>query len=462
MRSISLGVAGTRISRAGVTSMRGQVPRQMARNMAPAGGAPSGDDRTLALSSIELFAGGGGMALGMKRAGFSHLALAEWWKPAALVLRHNASESTWDRARVIEQDVREVLPQLTDLGPVTLIAGGPPCQPFSLAGASAGHADERNMFPAALDLVRRLLPPFVVFENVPGLLRASFVPYLEYVQDQMRRPDIAPSSADELWSDHHSRILGSRGDDLYHVFRDQIDAADIGVAQNRKRVFLIGIRADLVDRSAWPGIGRTHSRAALFRDQWITGEYWERHGIKAPPEKPKHALASLRRIAAGSEGPELLPWRTLRDLLSQVPEPNQASSPKGWPNHIAIPGARVYPNHTGSPIDLPSKTIKAGVHGVAGGEAMIRQLDGSVRYLTIREAALAQGFPRQYEFPTSRSRMMGVIGNAVAVDVAASIGEALIETLQSRPLAMTQERETDRRAPDGVDVDGSAVEALLA
>lgn len=462
MRSISLGVAGTRVACAGERNTREQVSRQMARISVPNGGAPSGVDHTLTLSSIELFAGGGGMALGMKRAGFSHLALAEWWKPAALVLRHNASESTWEQERVIERDVREILPQLTEMGRPTLIAGGPPCQPFSLAGASAGHADERNMFPAALDLVRRLLPPFVVFENVPGLLRASFAPYLEYVQDQMRRPDIEPASADELWSDHHARILGSTGGDVYHVFRDQIDAADIGIAQNRKRVFLIGIRADLVDRSDWPGITRTHSRAALFREQWVTGEYWERHGIKAPPETPKYALASVRRISDGNESAELLPWRTLRDLLADVPVPNEAASPPGWPNHIAIPGARVYPNHTGSPIDLPSKTIKAGVHGVAGGEAMLRELDGSVRYLTIREAALAQGFPRQYEFPTSRSRMMGVIGNAVAVDVAASIGEALIATLRSGAHALTRERENEKRVPEVVDVDQSAVEALLA
>ncbi len=458
MGSISLALAGTRVARPGEVETRGQVPRQMARSVAPIGGAPS----TFDLTSIELFAGGGGMALGMKRAGFRHLALAEWWNPAALVLRHNASEATWEKDRVIEKDVRDVLPQLAAMGPVSLIAGGPPCQPFSLAGASAGHADERNMFPAALDLVRRLLPPFVVFENVPGLLRASFAPYLEYVQDQMRRPDVEPLNADELWSDHYARILRSRGDDVYHVFREQIDAADLGVAQNRKRVFLIGIRADLMDRSDWPGVTRTHSRMALLRDQWVTGDYWKRHGLKVPAGPPKSVIGSLRRLTEGEKSLDLLPWRTLRDLLAQVPTPNGKRSPAGWPNHIAIPGARVYPNHTGSPLDLPSKTIKAGVHGVAGGEAMIRRLNGTVRYLTIREAALVQGFPRQYEFPASRSRMMGVIGNAVAVDVAASIGEALISTLRSAALGTTQERQSEQRVPEGGDVDQTALEALLA
>lgn len=65
------------------------------------------------------------------------------------------------------------------------------------------------------------------------------------------------------------------------------------------------------------------------------------------------------------------------------------------------------------------------MHGVAGGEATLRELDGSVRYLSVREAVLVQGFPQDYEFPGPRSRVMGVIGNAVAVKVAAAIGLAL-------------------------------------
>jgi site-specific DNA-cytosine methylase len=94
---------------------------------------------------------------------------------------------------------------------------------------------------------------------------------------------------------------------------------------------------------------------------------------------------------------------------------------------------------------MPSKTIKAGVHGVAGGEAMLREIDGSVRYLSIREAALVQGFPQDYEFPGVRSRVMGVIGNAVAVDVAARVGRALVEL---------RAEQADRSAAqiDGVDV----------
>jgi len=378
------------------------------------------------LNSVEVFAGGGGMALGMRQAGFTHEALIEWWAPAAEVLRHNArlDSRLWTPDHVLEQDVRSVTNELADLPAVTLVAGGPPCQPFSLAGAHAGDSDERNMFPAALAVVRQLMPEFVVFENVPGLTRPIFAPYLDYVRDQLRRPAIVPKP-DELWNEHHRRIRASTASDLYRVYLEEINAADLGVAQSRKRIFLVAVRSDLAGAGTWRGPRPTHSRDALLSDQWITGAYWERHGLKRPDDVPARLRAQVGRIEKTGLPDDRRPWRTLRDLLEDVPDPIDESSDE-WPNHVAIPGARTYAKHSGSPVDMPSKTIKAGVHGIGGGEGMLRELDGSVRYLTIREAALVQSFPRNYEFPGVRSRIMGVIGNAVAVDVAEKIGDSLV------------------------------------
>ncbi len=379
------------------------------------------------LNSVEIFAGGGGMALGMRQAGFIHEALVEWWAPAARVLRHNADRDStlWTKEHVFEKDVRKTTDELAELGPINLVAGGPPCQPFSLAGTGAGHSDDRNMFPASLDIVRQLMPDYVVFENVPGLTRPSFAPYLDYVKDQLRRPTIT-SKDGELWNEHHARIRASRLDELYRVYQEEIDAADVGVAQSRKRIFLVAIRADLNNAGAWPGVTRTHSRDVLLHQQWITGTYWDRHGLVKPEAAPERLNAQIERIKKTGVPGGRLAWTTLRDLLVDVPEPSVEIAPEDWPNHIAIPGARTYAKHNGSPLDMPSKTIKAGVHGVAGGEAMLRELDGTVRYLSIRESALVQGFPRDYEFPGVRSRVMGVIGNAVAVDVAAQVGQTLV------------------------------------
>ena len=378
------------------------------------------------LQSLELFAGGGGMALGMRAAGFQHHALVEWWAPAARVLRHNAElrPELWKPDQILENDVRDVIDDLGEPGTVQLIAGGPPCQPFSFAGAHAGDTDERNMFPTALEAVRRLRPELVVFENVPGLTRPSFAPYLDYVKAQLRHPDITPLSADELWNDHHARILASTEESSYSVYEELIDAANLGVPQNRRRVFLIAIRRDVAGADTWADLKMSHSRDVLLHQQYITGEYWERHNLKQP-EIPLRQRGHVHRVIRLGIPDGLKPWNTLRDALIDVPEPTESDNLPHWPNHRAIPGARTYAKHTGSPLDLPSKTIKAGVHGVSGGEGMLRELDGSVRYLSVREAALVQGFPTDYEFPGVRSRVMGVIGNAVAVDVATTIGTAL-------------------------------------
>lgn len=382
------------------------------------------------LQSVELFAGGGGMALGMRKAGFSHQALVEWWAPAARVLRHNAElrPELWKPDQVIEEDVRTSFEALSLGGHVHLVAGGPPCQPFSFAGAHAGDNDERNMFPAALEVVRRLNPELVVFENVPGITRPSFAPYLDYIKAQLRHPHLAPKDADELWSDHHSRLLSETQDETYRVYQEELNAADLGVPQSRRRIFLVGIRANVhgADTWDWNNLRRDHSQDVLLHDQWISKHYWGRHNLPVPAEVPRHLRGHLGRVQRLGVPTDLGPWLTLRDILATMPDPYlEGRELVAWPNHLAIPGARVYAKHTGSPLDLPSKTIKAGVHGVSGGEAMLRELNGSVRYLTVRESALVQGFPQDYEFPGPRSRVMGVIGNAVAVDVAAAVGYAL-------------------------------------
>jgi DNA (cytosine-5)-methyltransferase 1 len=377
------------------------------------------------LTSVELFAGGGGMALGMRRAGFHHHSLVEWNHNATKVLRHNATldPALWQPDAVLQQDVRDWLEQLEEVPEVTLIAGGPPCQPFSLAGVHAGDNDDRNMFPVALDVVRRLLPPLVVFENVPGLTRPSFAPYYRYVQAQLAQPTVRPKQG-EMWSDHFARILRSRAHRRYHVYEEHFEAADIGVPQNRRRVFLVGIRADMPGAASWPGVGREHSQEALLYEQYIKSAYWDRYDLPQPgvPDRLRARVAQLK----GEDPPPGKPWRTLRDALVGLPEPHDGKESGGVANHCGITGARIYRKHTGSPIDWPAKAIKAGVHGVSGGEAMIRFPDGTLRYLTVRESARVQGFPDAYEFPGPRSRVMEVIGNAVAVAVAEAIGRSLI------------------------------------
>lgn len=395
-------------------------------------------------TSIELFAGGGGMALGLHFAGFEHQALVEWESRACETLLTNSAipdpergVPPWVTDAVIDGDVRDYVKSIVSRPPsdVDLVAGGPPCQPFSLGGLHAGHNDERNMFPAALSVVRVTAPKMVVFENVPGLLRPSFLPYFDYVREQLTAPSVAPRK-NETWTEHRARIArnASKSELKYRVVRQEILAADVGVPQMRRRVFLIGIRDDL--GVEWDGLSRDHSQEALLFDQFVTSAYWEQHGddpevrklLRRGLPEPEARVKSLVELLRVEGPPATKRWRTVRDMLRDpepLPAPIDGKQRGAAANHVGVPGARAYPGHTGSDIDLPAKTIKAGVHGVCGGEAMIRYRDGRLRYMTVRESARVQGFPDWYVFEGARSHAMRHIGNAVAVPVARAVGERL-------------------------------------
>jgi DNA (cytosine-5)-methyltransferase 1 len=100
-------------------------------------------------------------------------------------------------------------------------------------------------------------------------------------------------------------------------------------------------------------------------------------------------------------------------------------------NHIFQDGAKAYPGHTGSYIDEPAKTLKAGVHGVPGGENMVRRADGSVRYFTVRESARLQTFPDNYRFHGAWTECMRQLGNAVPVELARQVGVSVAEHLKA-------------------------------
>ena len=123
-----------------------------------------------------------------------------------------------------------------------------------------------------------------------------------------------------------------------------------------------------------------------------------------------------------------LPWRTVRDAIIGLPDPETKAAAK-VPNHLYQPGARTYPGHTGSPMDLPAKTLKAGDHGVPGGENMMVRDDGSVRYFTVRESARMQTFPDGYRFHGSWTETMRQLGNAVPVLLAQRIASSVAEKL---------------------------------
>lgn len=137
----------------------------------------------------------------------------------------------------------------------------------------------------------------------------------------------------------------------------------------------------------------------------------------------KRDMSRIARLRALNVAPVDLPWVTVRDTLADLGEPN------GERNHVFQPGARVYEGHTGSQLDMPSKALKAGDHGVPGGENMMVQDDGSVRYFTLREAARLVGLPDDFEFPRSWSESMRQLGNAVPSQLGEAAARAIIGIL---------------------------------
>lgn len=390
------------------------------------------------MKSVELFAGAGGLAMGVSLAGFESLAVVEWDKWACDTIRENQRRGfpivrDWP---LWEGDVRNFdwasIPEGIDL-----LAGGPPCQPFSMAGKHKAFGDKRDMFPSTVEVVRKLRPKSFIVENVKGLTRSSFANYYQYILLQLEFPEVARKDC-ENWMEHLTRLQAERTSGAlhlsgltYNVVPTLVTAADFGIPQKRERVFIVGFRSDLGIKWSFPR--ETHSLEALLYSQWVTGEYWERHGIssKSRPLIPVKLQSKVRKLAAMLFPPREQPWRTVRDALVDIPDPRECNE-QDFLNHNFQGSAKAYPGHTGSPLDLPAKTLKAGDHGVPGGENMMVLENGDVRYFTARESARLQTFPDGYVFHGSWSETMRQLGNAVPVAlgrrVAASVAEQLAES----------------------------------
>lgn len=397
------------------------------------------------MKAVELFAGAGGLAMGISLAGFKPLAVVEWDRWACDTVRDNQASgyplvSDWP---LHEGDVRLFDWNSID-EPVDLVAGGPPCQPFSMGGKHKAHDDSRDMFPATVDIIRKLRPKAFIVENVKGLTRSTFANYYQYILLQLELPEL-PSRKDEEWFDHFLRLQAERASGrqsieklTYNVTATLVNAANYGVPQKRERVFIVGFRSDLMIDWSFPRA--THTFDRLLYDQWVSGDYWTRLNVPVSqrPEMPLAVAARVRKMAVSQHAPDSLPWRTVRDAIYGLPDP-QSLEARAIPNHRFQPGARVYPGHTGSPLDLPAKTLKAGDHGVPGGENMLVNLDGSVRYFTIRESARIQTFPDGFHFHGSWSETMRQLGNAVPVALGRVVARSVAEKLITREIQMLAE-----------------------
>lgn len=354
------------------------------------------------LSSVELFSGCGGLALGLARSGFNHKLLVEYNECAVATLRHNRDRGIehvrhWN---LLQSDVRDV--SWEGLAGADLVAGGPPCQPFSIGGKAKGSADRRDMWPEVFRAVAEVRPTAFLFENVRGLTRPRFADYLAHIESTLSEP---------------SKGLA------YQVVLQLVNAADYGAAQKRFRLIVCGVHKSITSRYNFPT--PSHSRERLIWEQWVTGQYWREHGLsRSDADIPHGDMPIVRKLRNSKIEPLQKRWVTVRDRLKGLGTPN------GLDNHSFQAGAKAYPGHTGSSLDQPAKALKAGDHGVPGGENMMVLDDGTVRYFTLRECARLQGLPDDFEFPRSWTESMRQLGNAVPVELSEKIGQSMHDFLR--------------------------------
>ena len=322
------------------------------------------------LKALELCAGAGGMALGLERAGFRHVALIEYDRNAAATLRKNRPE--WN---VVEADVRKV-----DFIPyrkqgIDLLAGGLPCTPYTTVGERKGKKDEDDLLPEGIRAVQEAQPKAFVFENVEGLLHSN---HADHLADALRK-------------------LTKAG---YETAVHRINARDYGIAQDRSRILIVGVRKEL---------------AGAFR---------------MPPKMPEmatnigDALADLMGANGWSGAVDWVRWMRVQpfhDRFGNLVQIGALSATMRGRQGVGREkeAARWERNgFTYAPIPKAAPTDDEAAK------------EGFVPGLTLPMRARLQDFPDEWEFVGGIGYVAQQIGNAVPVRVAQAVGLAIFSALR--------------------------------
>ncbi len=327
-------------------------------------------------TSIELFAGGGGLALGMEQAGFHHIMLNEFNHWACETLRLN--RPNWN---VVEEDLHNVSFVEYD-GKVDFLSGGFPCQAFSYAGKQGGFEDARGtLFFEMARAISECHPKVFMGENVKGLTS----------HDNGRTIDVIKNTIAEL------------GYTL--VEPEVLKAIMYKVPQKRERIILIAIRNDIVDKVTFK-YPDPYKRVVTLRDAFFKGDLYECDVPESEGQMyPKRKFEIMSMVPEGGD------WRNL-------PEDIQREYLKG---SFHLGGGK-----TGMArrlaMDEPSLTLTC----APAMKQTERCHPVETRPLTVREYARIQTFPDDWQFAGKRDEQYKQIGNAVPVNLAAAVGRSLI------------------------------------
>ena len=340
----------------------------------------------MSYKTIDLFCGAGGFSLGFERAGFETALAIDKWEPAIDTFNHNRDDKVGLNIDIYEYD-DEKLEKFIEENDIDGIIGGPPCQGFSMVGTRNVDDDRNNLYLQYVRFVDIVKPKFFILENVKGLLT---------LKDGFFKEDIINRFSD----------LG------YNVNFKMLTASDYGVAQNRQRVFFVGLRKD------------------EFGDTFF--EFPE--GDPSNAVSTSDALSDLPSLDSG-ENPEVYRTEPQNEYQKIMRENSDKITNNDITNHTKQTKDIISMVPDGGNIkDLPEKYYKVRNYSSAfkrmNSERPSTTIDcGHRNYFhykenrvpTVRESARIQSFPDDYFFTGNKTSQYTQVGNAVPVKLAETI-----------------------------------------
>lgn len=325
---------------------------------------------------IDLFSGAGGLSLGLEASGLRCVAGVEMNRDAC-----DTFHSRHAGARLYNSPIQQV--NFREYGGVSLIVGGPPCQPFSAGGKGRASSDMRDMIPQFVRAVHEARPKVFLMENVPGLAGPTHREYLEAALDDLSK-------------------LG------YSVAFEVVNAAEYGIPQKRRRLIVVGIRGSK-SKFAFPM--PTHGPRG--EQPFVTSG-------TVLARVPGRDAANASKVTYAKR-PDLRPSPYDGHLFNGGGRAINLSEP----SHTILASAGGNKTHF---LDLQEEVPKYHKHLMAGGCPRIGSLRGG-RRLSIEESAALQTFPKGMRFYGSRSSQYAQVGNAVPPALAKVLGFALIDVI---------------------------------
>jgi DNA (cytosine-5)-methyltransferase 1 len=336
---------------------------------------------TLPLPTLDAFAGAGGLSLGLQAAGLPVTVAADSSTDALQTYRRHHRTSEILEGDIADHDFKRYK------GNIAIVAGGPPCQPWSTGGKQLGQADGRDGLAQFIRIVDQIRPLAFLMENVPGLT--------------------APGNLDYLGA-----LAADLGELGYQVDYRVLDATAYGIPQRRRRLFVIGTT---------PGRGFTWPRA-------VTG-----------PKTPRPVRTAGEVVSAdltvGDPNPSKVTYAK-NPVIRPSPFAGLLFNGGGRPLNLAAPAPTVLAsagwNRTPW-IDTDGILAESHAHLRAGGAPRSGIVQGA-RRLTVAEVALLQTFPAHLTFAGSRASQYIQVGNAVPPDLATAMAQALVRSLGTEPV----------------------------